>query len=800
MINLLYLAEKPSQGRAIADALGITSGGENFRRKGDVVVCWLIGHLLQLSQPVFYEEKLLNGWNLDCLPLIPNDWHYDFPIDDESKTRFLKNIEEFLKQTKEVVISSDYDREGESLVREVLSFYGYKGKMTRIKIKDLNAKPILKAIDEKFDAALSENLNFASIARSRGDWLLGMNMTIGVTAANQGKLPPKTALHFGRVQSSILSIIIERYLEIKNFVPQNKYDIYSVFKKDNSEVRTKISIPLSEKSIETELDHNKNRIITDQKVINSIKSSVEKGQNYVSVCEKKRKEKAPDTGYSLSLLQTECNKKYKYSGEQTLAIAQSLYEKKLITYPRTDSGYLNTSLFLTSSDILKSLAYNYSNDSHIRDIIPKLDTRIKSPIWNDSKVDAHHGIIPTEKKDDISSLKIEEKNVYDLVVKMFLSQFAGNYVFDETKIVISSEDKYFFQTTGTIPVSLGFKTVYGSSMEKDESDDSDDISLPMLNVGDKVDLINVETKKDKTTPPKYYTDATLIPVLVKPEKYVVDPRLKKIVKDAGIGTEATRGNHIAGLIKRGYLKLEKNAYYPTEKGLKIYEVTHEYLKNPQTTIYWEQLLKNIENGEGNFQEFIDRQKKVVIKMMEDVKAGKCTFKEALNITDSKLSRCKVCDGYAEKIKSKKTKTYFWVCANKEQCGAFFTDNKGKIGDLIENKSVKCPCCNDGSSLAYRRKKKDSDKHFWVCQKCNTFFNDNDGSIGNANVKNNTSTSGTATSSTKIIDQTYPCNTCGEGFIIMRKGAKNNFWGCSNYPKCKQTHFDDNGKPKITDTK
>lgn len=785
MIEKLYIAEKPSQTRAIADALGFSSKGKYYVKGNDALVS-LYGHMISLAPPEHYEPKS-RPWNLDVLPIIPTEWEYSLPIDDSGKMEALQLIEKLLKQAKEVVISSDYDREGESLVREILEYYNYKGSLKRIKITDLNPAPIRKAVAEMFDAKVSEKLNIASIARSRGDWLHGMNMTMAVSSSNREFLPPKEVLHFGRVQTVLTNLVSERELEIKNFIPIPKFDIKAIYEK-GKQFKTKLFL---NESVETVPDHKGSAILVSQKEVDKIMDVISTSDSIVKVFDKKRKESNPRTGYSLSELQKDCNSKFGFSADDTAKIAQKLYESKMITYPRTDSGYLDNSLFGNSKNVIDAVRSNYNGDPNIETIASKLNFKHKSIIWDDSKIGSHHGIIPTELKKPFASLTNDEKKVYDLICRMFMSQFLGNYVFDETSVVIGC-DKYEFKCTGTVPVSEGHKLAFkkgnlNSSDGSEEDEDTEDgNSLPQLKVGEKVNLVKASIENSKTKPADYYNDATLLQVMVNPSKLITDEKFKKIIRNAGIGTEATRAKHIENLFLKKYCYRSGKSIRATEKGLMISSIAHEFMKSPQTIAYWEQLLIDIEDGKESLNDFMQKQEKVLKKMIDDVKEGKCKLGKTLESNDVNVSRCPCCDSFVTKGKTKNN-DFIWFCQNKENCGSFFSNNKGKVGSQI---AVNCKCCD---KKAFRNKKKNSEEYFWVCNSCSTFYNDVDGKIGEPNKKSsgvNNSGSGT-TPTIKSIQ--YDCKTCGNGKIVLRKTATP-FFGCTNFPNCKQTYKCEDGKP------
>lgn len=775
-IDKLYIFEKPDAGRHFIKALGWSghTKGKGYEQNGTIAVTWAIGHLIQQAPPQFYQPDL-KSWDLNLLPIIPKEWVMEISERDEDKYKKdqLFVIRDLLKKSSSVVIATDADREGEVIGWEILEFFKYSGKKYRMIYGELTPKVLLNANNNLKDAENYYNLYLSGLGRMRADWLLGMNLTMGYTAANQHKIPPKTAINAGRVISPIVYLLTEREKERKNFIPEDYFNIKGTFKKSSEKDYIADLIIPEEFLTDGKLKSKENfDLIMD-------KLNKEKDATVISNETNKKYENHP-SGFALSDLQKLASKKFNYSPKEVLDIAQSLYEKhQLISYPRTDCSFVGEEQQKDAKQIISAI---YSNiDNTIEDYIlvrNEINPKQKSNMWNTSKVGAHHAIIPTEQFKSVKSLNQDEINIYDLICRRYIAQFLPVYEYNHTVILTQTNlHKLDFKNTGRVILVNGWKSIEKGSEEQKED------TLPLLNQGDIVNIINISKIAKKTEPPKLYTFDTLISDMVNIDKFIKNEKLKKILKGSGIGTEATRAEHIDNVFKKGYAKLEKKNICATDKAMQVVEIMPDENKLPEVSAYWEEELDLIEKGQQTLEKFLEKQEKIIHILINKIKNGDCTLNENIK-GEGKVYNCEKCNSLVTKFKSKSGNT-FWRCQNKE-CNALYEDSRGKKGNLIVmNKQPEgdfpCPTC---SKQMMRRKNKEKETFFWVCSdnECKTFCSDNDGKLGVKLVKKEKQTS------------EHKCNSCKDGAMIKRTGRNGDFWSCNNYPKCNNTLKDDNGKP------
>lgn len=778
----LFLCEKPSQGKDVANALGIKQRKDGYYTNGKDCVTWAIGHLLQQAEPDFYEPQLKRenqGWKVALLPVIPQQWQMTLPDKKKDAGRYKQAmaIKSLLANATEVVIATDNDREGETIALELMEYFGYTGATKRMLYSSMDNKSLQTAYNNMIDGSKTYNQYVSGLGRMRADWLFGLNMTMALTATNNKMLQAGDVLSAGRVQSPIVYLVVKRELERKNFIPVPYYKFEGEFKTKEGEKYT------GNLRLRAEFLDEKEGLLIDEakmkQLYEELKSSKEAEiQKY----EKKEKiEKAP-VGFSLNELQKECSKRFGFSSKQTLEVAQALYEKhKLTTYPRSDSGYMDENQFGEAAGILNVINNNFNNQDYLG-LMQNTNPKKKSPMWNKAKVTAHHAIIPTNVSYDLSKLNKNELNMYDLICKRYIMQFLPEYKYlsvqIETKLVND-----IFTTSGNTTLDMGWKQADPKNKEKNKT-------VPLVNKGDRVDVVKVANKKDETKPPPSYTEDQLLDDLVKIRKFIENEKLKKILKETGIGTEATRANHLDNLFNKAYLKRDGKKILPTDKAYALMEIIPEILKLPETTAYWEEELNQIVEGKRTLEQFMKKVIDVLNRMVNEVKEGKCQLEKPVSGSKSgKIYTCDECKSVVRKVKSKKTKKNFWVC---QSCDTWYEDKVGRRGDKIVRVEQpkgdhKCPTC---SKQIMRRRNKKTGEYFWVCsdEKCKTFCKDDNGKLGEKVIRKAKQTS------------EHNCPNCKDGNLIKRKGAKGSFWGCNNYPKCKTTFQDKDDKPNIINHK
>ncbi len=655
----LFIAEKPSLARAIAGVIGEKQKKQGYIEcKDDNIVTWCFGHLLEQAEPHEYDPKY-KKWRADTLPIIPNEWKV-FPKKDKGVKEQINLIKRLCDRADSLVNAGDPDREGQLLVDEVLEFLGVRKKCDRIWLASLDDKSVKKALGSIFDNGKCRNLRDAALARSRADWLIGMNLTRAFTLGGD------SLVSVGRVQTPTLSLVVKRDREIENFVPKD-YFIPTVFVKHKNGEFKSSWLP---KEDAPGLDEN--GLLIDRKVAGDLIQKVKDASGNVVQVSNKEKSKAPPLPHNLSSLQKTASDKLGFKADETLRIAQGLYEKQLTSYPRTDCRYLPEEQFGEAGGILSALSR--ANVFGAQGANPDL----KSLAWNTKKITAHHAIIPTGEMFDMSD---KDRRIYDLIALAYIQQFYPNQKYITQNIImnISEED---WKATGQKIIDPGWTTL--TRREKEEP------SLPEVQKGDGVKCIDTEIKEKKTQPPARFTDGSLIEAMGNIHKFVEDQRVKKKLKEnAGIGTEATRAGIIETLVKREYLSRQGKKVISTDFGREIVDQLPAFLKDPGTTALWEDKLEDILNGSIGLKEFMDDQTNVLPKMV-DV-ALKTQIGGGHNGHGNSY-KCPLCEQPLKRMQSKKNKKiHFWVCQSRTE-GHIFSDENGKPGKSFDeiNKEKRKP--------------------------------------------------------------------------------------------------------------
>lgn len=601
-MTILYLCEKPSQGRDIARVLGVNQRNETHLKGKDIIVTWCIGHLLETVSPDFYCDDL-KPWRLEKLPIVPKAWQMQ--VVEKTKKQF-NAIKKLLKETQHVVIATDADREGEVIAREILGLCCYNGKIERLWLSALDDASIKKALLELKDGTKTEKLYFAGLARQRADWLVGMNLTMAATSLFSQR--GEGVLSVGRVQTPTLKLVVNRDREIENFKSKDYFVLLVQFTAANQEsFWATWQVP---HDIADEEGHCLNK-----EIIESILSKIKEQSAVVSDFTESNKQQSPPLCLSLSALQKLASSRFGFSAKQTLEIAQSLYEKhKATTYPRTDCGYLPESQLAEANLILKNLVLMHPE---LRAIVAQCDIKIKSSSWNDKKITAHHGIIPTSNSQvDIKKMSADELKLYDLICRYYVAQFLGNYIFNHRSVLVHYQNETF-KATSSIPVTSGWRL----ALQETEEEVSSNIPLLKQDEALKTQQQRIETKQTK--PPARFTEGTLIDAMKNIGKYVTNPELKKVLKEtAGIGTEATRANILETLLRREYLTRKGKQLISTQKGRALINLLPSTITDPATTAQWEQELENIVDGNMTLDTFLQHQAKNLEVLLDALAAKK----------------------------------------------------------------------------------------------------------------------------------------------------------------------------------
>ena len=617
----LCIAEKPSVARDIAKVLGATTPQNGYMEGNGYCVTWTFGHLCTLKEPHDYGPQY-KAWNLIFLPIIPQNFGIKL-IENKGVENQFKVIEKLVADCEEVINCGDAGQEGELIQRWVLQKAKCKKPVQRLWISSLTEEAIKEGFSNLKNATEYNSLYLAGNARAIGDWLLGINATRLFTKKFGGG---KAVLSIGRVQTPTLAMLVQRQKEIDAFSSEEYWELKTQYR----EVLFTASI-----------DRLKN------------KEKAEKGLDYlkkhpfeiVNFEIKEGKEKNPRL-FDLTSLQVEANKKYGFSAENTLKLIQSLYEKKHTTYPRVDTTYLSESLYPKIAGILQSMVH-YQNF-----VTPLLEQPIpkSKAVFDDSKVTDHHAIIPTEIAPS-SQLSKEEKQIYDLVARRFISVFYPECKISNT-LVEGKVGEIPFRASGKQILEPGWRILYDKD-KKDENENNKDEeqNIPNFEIGEKGEHVPL-IHQGKTSPPKPYTEATLLRAMETAGKQVEDEDLREMLKNNGIGRPSTRANIIETLFKRKYIEKKRKNLYATSTGIELIDtIEDELLKSPELTGEWELKLRKIEKGEYSAEVFKEELIAMVTDLTKKVIDGKGKI---IGIEEEKVEKPKV-----KKEKTTVTKEWIW---------------------------------------------------------------------------------------------------------------------------------------------
>ena len=549
----LVIAEKPSVAMSIAKVLGANSRKDGYIEGNNYIVSWCVGHLIKMSNPESYDEKY-RKWDIVDLPIFPDNYKYEISKYTKKQYGILKKLLTDEKVT-QVINACDAAREGELIFRLVYNQAGCKKPIKRLWISSMEDKAIKEGFNSLKDGREYENLFRSALARGQADWLVGMNLSRYYSCLHNNNYS------VGRVQTPTLAMVVDRDKSIRSFVKE-KYFTVQIKAQD--------------------IDLETSRIDEKEKAKNLLLSIPELVE--IKEIEKKRKITRPDRLFDLTTLQRECNKYFGYSAKQTLDYAQGLYEKKLITYPRTDSRFLTDDMVSS----VKAYVDSFGND---------FDEKNFKSIFNSKKVEDHHGIIPTSGslKFDTRSLQASEEKVFELIKAKLLAARAGNLITENTKVICDVEG-YEFTSRGTVVIDEGFTKYLTSYTKKKE-----DKVLPRLNKGDSLKIEDKKANEKYTNPPKAYTEDTLLKDMELAGK---DAKQDTGIETKGLGTPATRAGIIENLIQKELINREGRKLISTDKGEQLVSLVADFLKNPNTTVDWEVKLYEISEGKADLKDFI----------------------------------------------------------------------------------------------------------------------------------------------------------------------------------------------------
>lgn len=640
----LFLCEKPSQGRDIAKVLGANRRGDGCLIGTDSTVTWCIGHLLETAPPEAYGIQHKN-WSLDHLPIIPAQWRVE--VKPKTAAQF-KVIKRLLSDATTVVIATDADREGEMIARELLELCQYRGLVQRLWLSALNEASIRKALSSLKSDQETFPLYHSALARNRADWLIGMNLSrlftlLGRRAGYDG------VLSVGRVQTPTLRLVVDRDRAIASFVPVPYWTVEVHLSSMGLRFIASWLPPRSGRDeagrcLQQALAHQAVQTITNGKSATVLSLQTEHSRE------------APPLPFDLSTLQEVCSLKLGLGVQEVLNIAQALYEPhKATTYPRSDCRYLPESMFNEAPAVLDALL---ETDPALRPAFGSLDRSLRSRVWSDAKVTAHHGIIPTTEPPNLARMSEQERQVYELIRSHYLVQFLPHHEFDRTEVELECGEERLIAVGKQILVQ-GWKGLLCENTEEDEPSHKSQV-LPVLQQGTQCTVDDVELKSLRTAAPKPLTEGDLIKAMKNVAKLVNDPRLKQKLRDTtGIGTEATRAGIIKGLIDRGYLLKKKRALMASAAAHTLIEAVPAAVADPGMTAIWEQALDEIEAGRLTLDAFVAKQANWIAQLVAHCRSL------TLAIAVETSPGCPKCN--TSMLRRKGKSGPFWSCSRYPDC-------------------------------------------------------------------------------------------------------------------------------------
>lgn len=639
MTKQLYITEKPSVATSFASALGVritpADRSRGYAETGNTVISWCFGHLITMAYPDAYKPEY-KSWRVEHLPIIPQEYKY-VVINNKGTSKQFEVIRSLMcRKDIDVIYScTDSGREGEYIFRLVYNHSGSNIPVKRVWISSQTEDAVKKGIQEAKRISEYDSISKAAYCRAKEDWLFGMNFSriytcqYGKKLSNFLKLEKSSVIPIGRVMTCVLGLVVDRECEIRNFVPKPYYGVIANFVSKNSNISYKgrwQQKKKEDKDAGKDLDDS-GKYISKEEAEEVIKKLEGNEATIKKVEVKVKKEQAPLL-FNLAQLQSEANKKFKIPVNKTLEIAQNLYEKKMISYPRTDSRVLSTDVISELPKVLNGLYVNTSFKNFVTRIkdFGQLSINKKSKRYvDDSKVTDHYAIIPTYVTAEMERMDEDTKNIYTLIVKRFLAIFYPPAEFNTVKVETVINNEMFLTNSKTLNVQ-GWKEVYDVISSKKEEELSES-PIQKLTKKEKCEVINFDLEEKETKPPSRFTDGSLIITMEKAGKYIENEELREQIKTCGIGTSATRSGIIKKLVNIGHIKINPKTQVvtPQLKGEAIVELvrrTAKELLNPTLTASWEKGLFMIENEETTEKVFEEKLSKYIIKTIEKVKRAR----------------------------------------------------------------------------------------------------------------------------------------------------------------------------------
>lgn len=720
----VYLAEKKQQGEVIAAYLDKSvkidrhDKATSYKLSNGDYVTWCEGHLYELAMPDFYDPNLKN-WSLDNLPFRPSRWQL---LPKERVRRLISVIDDLLSKCSEVVLCSDFDREGQYLGLNAIYESGYNGRILRAKITSLGKVELGRALNAIEDISLTMPLYYSALARAHADYLVGINLTRFFTCLGRNA-NYREKVNVGRVITPTIQLIVERDNEIAKFVAKSYYELEATLSTQNGSFKAKWQPPKEVLDAQGYcLNYNN---------VKDVESAVKGKVLEIVNVEKKHTLQQPPLPFSLSDLQVYCGNHFKMTPSQVLEIAQKLYDNQYTSYPRTDCSYIPESQHQDAVIILGKLANNPAYTSDVNGC----NVAIKSKAFSDAGMgdSSHNAIIPTTEDVNVARLSSDELKVYDIICKRYIAQFYVPAEYD-CVVVTAKHGEHSFRAVGRVLTKQGYRIIFTDELLSDDTADNkeENAVIPPVNIGEKALASKTEILSKKTRAPKRYKQTTLVNTMKHVDLLVEDANQKAILKATkGIGTEATRAGIIKNLFDYGWV-CEKDGYlYGTVKAHQLMAVIPKEIKSPVMTAMWEEKLNQIANRHGSADNFENEiyswlgkliaacmQQKAVDYISDKFKQIAVSSQSNDNTVTTDII-CPLCSSPLKQITGKDSKKY-WVCTNRDNC-KFITNDK--FDKPVIERCVKC------NGLLRQFKFNNSKDHFWKCQneQCGAYYNDIAGS-------------------------------------------------------------------------
>lgn len=833
----VWIAEKAAAGKIIAEWLSKKLGQplssqSSYAAIGSTdAVTWLSGHILEQFEMEDYDPAYAK-WRLDYLPFIPSPFQLKPKSSDARSKDKIALISKLTRSCKEVIGACDPDAEGQLLQDELLEFIGNQKPVTRFLASALDDAALDKAY-----ASMKPNSEYrgwyeSALARSRADWLYGINMTRACSLHAQRAGAP-FRFSVGRVRTPTMGLVVRRELEIRNFKPVD-FHIPHISLNSTPGFRAAWFVPGAPQNGVTVYDDPRvdpeGRLLDKAAADAIVAAALAAGQATVTSAETKAGTESPPLPFALSSLQAHCSRVYGLTAAKTLEIAQALYLRKLTTYPRVDCDYLPESQHTDAPQVLRSLSQaTQALPAAFGAALKGARPALKSRAWNDSKVTAHHAVIPSmlSGANALDGLSDVELKVYAEIVNRYVLQFWPAAKFSTTELVLAVKSRTaasgaeLFSARGRQYLDEGWRKAFDLSSEEDAQDGAV-AKLPALTKGQTLAIGAAEVESKRTTPPKRYDDGSLITAMKNVHQYVQNPEYRKRLKESvGIGTEATRGPTIEDLVKRSLFLRKGKELHPSDGAMALIGALPDSMTTPDMTAMWQQLNDKVRAGEASEKQFIDK----LIPWLEGLVKQSATFFTEAQFKgmaapagaggqrrggpDAQVTSFK-CFGNFEKTgcgsplrRIKGQYGYFFGCSS-EECRKVFRDVGGKPAEKSaapasaeSGPTHKCPSCEGGQLRRVTRK--DGSGYFWGCGNwksgCKAIFNELDG----APDFEGKSRSGAGAPGASAGGVRYACPQCQSGQLLRRtrKDGSGHFWGCSDWKSgCKAGYEDVDGAPDL----